>query len=92
MLVKRVFQGTNPDHVSYWREILRSSVEWSRVAMRMEPAMSSLAYPHLPPSHFMNAQGIRFILPILRSAEEGLLRGTRDRRRHLSLERRDRGP
>jgi hypothetical protein len=70
VLVANVFQGGNPDHVSYWREILRSCVEWSRVGMRMEPGnMSSLAFPHLPPSHFMNAQGIRFILPILRSAE-----------------------
>jgi hypothetical protein len=70
VLVKRVFQGTNPDHVSYWREILRSCVEWSRVAMRMEPGdMATLAHPQLSPSHFMNAQGIRFILPILRSAE-----------------------
>ena len=70
VLVKRVFQGTNPDHVSYWREILRSCVEWSRVAMRMEPGdIATLAQPQLPPSHFMNAQGIRFILPILRSAE-----------------------
>jgi hypothetical protein len=70
VLVKRVFQGTNPDHVSYWLEILRSCIEWSRVAMRMEPGdMATLAQPQLPPSHFMNAQGIRFILPILRSAE-----------------------
>jgi hypothetical protein len=71
VLVRNVFLGGNPDHVSYWHEILRSCVEWSRVAMRMEPGeMGTLAYPQLPPRHFMNAQGIRFILPILRSAED----------------------
>jgi hypothetical protein len=38
--------------------------------MRFEPAdMNAMAYPQLPPSHFMNALGIRFILPIHRSAE-----------------------
>ncbi len=69
-LVKQVFQSGNPDHVSYWREILRSCVEWSNAGMRFEPGnMNALAFPHLPPSHFMNAQGVRFLLPVLRSAE-----------------------
>ncbi|MGH8701960.1 MAG: hypothetical protein ACREVR_12415, partial [Burkholderiales bacterium] len=69
-LIKQVFQGGNPDHVSYWREIVRSCIEWSNAAMRFEPGeIDSLAFPHLPPSHFMNALGIRFILPIFRSAE-----------------------
>lgn len=69
-LIKQVFQGGNPDHVSYWREIVHSCIEWSSAAMRFEPGrIDSLAFPHLPPSHFMNAVGIRFILPVLRSAE-----------------------
>ena len=69
-LVRQVFQGANPDYVSYWREIVRSCIEWSGAAMRFEPGeIDELAFPHLPPSHFMNALGIRFILPIFRSAE-----------------------
>jgi hypothetical protein len=69
-LIKQVFQGANPDYVSYWREIVRSCIEWSGAAIRFEPGeIDELAFPHLPPSHFMNALGIRFILPIFRSAE-----------------------
>lgn len=69
-LIRWVFQGGNPGHVSYWREILRSCIDWSAAGMRFEPAdMNAMAYPQLPPSHFMNALGIRFILPIHRSAE-----------------------
>ena len=56
--------------MSYWREILHSCVDWSAAGMRFEPAaMDATAYPQLPPSHFMNAQGVRFILPVHRSAE-----------------------
>jgi hypothetical protein len=70
-LVRTVFQGGYASHLSYWREILRSCIDWSAAGMRFEPAdMNAMAYTHLPPSHFMNAQGIRFILPIHRSAED----------------------
>jgi hypothetical protein len=70
VLVRTVFQGGNASHVSYWREILRSCIDWSAAGMRFEPAdMNAMAYSHLPPSHFMNAQGIRFILPVHRAAE-----------------------
>ena len=69
-LTRTVFRGGGQAHVSYWREILRSCIDWSAAGMRFEPAeMNAMAYTHLPPSHFMNAQGIRFILPVHRSAE-----------------------
>ncbi|MBL8324041.1 MAG: hypothetical protein JNJ89_03685 [Rubrivivax sp.] len=70
VLTRTVFTGGGAAHVSYWREILRSCIDWSSAGMRFEPAdMRAMAYTHLPPSHFMNAQGIRFILPVHRSAE-----------------------
>lgn len=70
VLTRTVFAGGSAAHVSYWREILRSCIDWSSAGMRFEPAdMRAMAYPHLAPSHFMNAQGIRFILPLHRSAE-----------------------
>ncbi len=70
-LTQQVFQGSAPEHASYYREILHSCIEWGEAKMRFEPgALTSLPFPHLPPSHFMNAVGVRFTLPVLASAEE----------------------
>jgi hypothetical protein len=71
-LIQQVFRGGNPDHVSYYKEVVRSCIGWSNAAMRFEPNTntSSLPFPHLPPAHFMNALGIRFILPVLDTAED----------------------
>ena len=69
VLVKRVFQGTNPDDVSYWREILRSCIEWSRVAMRMEP-VTWHARPPPPAAIALHERAWHPVHPpILRSAE-----------------------
>ena len=71
-LTQQVFQGSPPEHASYYREILHSCIEWGEAKMRFEPGdLRRLPFPHLPPSHFMNAVGVRFTLPVLASAEDG---------------------
>lgn len=70
-LIRQVFVAGSPEHASYFREILHSCIEWGEAKMRFEPGdVSSLPFPHLPPSHFMNTPGVRFTLPVLASAEE----------------------
>jgi hypothetical protein len=70
-LAAEVFQGSAREHVSYYRGILHSCVEWSNASMQLEPGkVNTLPFPHLAPSHFMNAVGVRFTLPVLRAAED----------------------
>lgn len=70
-LIYQVFQGTPSRHYSYYKEIIRSSINWNTATMIFEanPA-TGLPYPEFGRAHFMNSSGIRFILPILRGAED----------------------
>jgi hypothetical protein len=70
-LAAQVFQGSAREHVSYYRGILHSCIEWSNARIQLEPGrVNTLPFPHLAPSHFMNAVGVRFTLPVLPTAED----------------------
>lgn len=70
-LIKRVFVGFPAQDLSYYKEIIRSCINWNNVTMQFDYNRSNnLPFAEYSRSHFMNAPGIRFILPIIRSAED----------------------
>ncbi|WP_439182719.1 hypothetical protein [Carboxylicivirga taeanensis] len=74
VLIQRVFQGQDPNHFSYYKEVIRSCINWSEAAIHFESNDSpGLPFPEYSRSHFMNATGVRFILPILRNAEDNFV-------------------
>ncbi|MFB9058040.1 hypothetical protein ACFFU9_14945 [Mariniflexile ostreae] len=73
-LIAQVFQGQEPEHFSYYKEILRTCIDWNASGMHFEANTTvGLPYPEYSRSHFMNCVGVRFILPILRSAEQNFI-------------------
>jgi hypothetical protein len=70
-LITNVFQGLNPGDYGYYQEIIRSSINWDNATMHFEANLApGLPYPEFSRSHFMNSSAIRFILPIIRGAED----------------------
>lgn len=70
-LIEKVFIGTPPQNLSYYKEIIRSCINWNNVAMHLDSNRSNnLPFAEYSRSHFMNAPGVRFILPIIGSAED----------------------
>jgi len=70
-LIAQVFQGISPNHYGYYKEIIYSSINWSNATIHFEAnSANNLPYPEFSRSHFMNSSGIRFILPIKRTAED----------------------
>lgn len=70
-LITQVFQGTPPEHYGYYKEIIRSAIDWNASTMHFEANLANgLPYPEFSRAHFMNSSAIRFILPIIRGAED----------------------
>ncbi|BDD05618.1 hypothetical protein [Aureibacter tunicatorum] len=69
-LISQVFQGENEEHYGYYKEIIRSSINWEEAAMHFETnTAKQVPFAEYGRMHFMNAEGIRFILPVIRGAE-----------------------
>ncbi len=70
-LIKRVFVGFPSAHLSYYKEIIRSCIDWNNVTMQFDTnRANNLPFAEYSRSHFMNSPGIRFILPVIRTAED----------------------
>jgi hypothetical protein len=69
-LIKRVCMPLDGPNVSYYKEIIARCLDWTRAKIAFEPGrMDALAYPDYPADHFVNSPGVRFFLPIIRTAE-----------------------
>lgn len=70
-LIKNVFVSFTEQHLSFYKEIIRSCINWNDVTMHFDNNRSNnIPFAEYRRSHFMNAPGIRFILPIIKSAED----------------------
>ncbi|MES9856505.1 MAG: hypothetical protein ABW166_07885 [Sedimenticola sp.] len=70
-LIQRMFPS---DTWSYQRELVKSTLDWSRVQLVLEPAQmrpARLKFIALPPDHILNAEAVRLMLPIRKEAEKG---------------------
>ncbi len=73
-LIHRVFQGQDSEYYSYYKEIIRTCIDWDSSGMHFEANNTvGLPYPEYSRSHFMNCVGIRFILPISKNAEQNFV-------------------
>lgn len=73
-LINQVFQGQDPEYYSYYKEIIRTCIDWNSTGMHFEANNTvGLPYPEYSRSHFMNCIGVRFILPILPNAEQNFI-------------------
>jgi hypothetical protein len=69
-LMKRVCLPLFATSVSYYKEIIARCIDWTRVKIELEPGrMGDLAFPGYPADHFVNSRGVRFFLPVIRTAE-----------------------
>lgn len=74
-LVRQVFADESPEHQTYFQEVVRSGIDWSKAAIRFEHARpAAMPYPEYPTDHFMNTPGVRFTLPIHRASEDAFFR------------------
>lgn len=79
VLIQRIFQTTDAEHRSYYKEVIRSSIDWEKAAIRFEHAevavMGNIEYPT---DHFLNSPAVRFTLPILRRSEDAFFQALAD--------------
>lgn len=70
-LIRRVFVDSAPEEISYFEELISRCINWDESVITFESQrMDQLPFRHLAPDHFMNCPGIRFFLPIYKSAEK----------------------
>jgi hypothetical protein len=69
-LMKRVCMPLLSPHVSYYKEIIARCIDWTQAKIELEPGrMDDLEFPDYPADHFVNSPGVRFFLPVIRTAE-----------------------
>lgn len=74
-LIRRVFSSHSSEKQSYFKEVLRSCIDWTTASMQpTHGSPAGIPYPEYPTDHFMNTPGVRFTLPVHRQSEEALFK------------------
>jgi hypothetical protein len=69
-LMRRVCMSLSRPQASYYKEIIRRCLDWTGAKIEFEPGrMDDLEFPDYPSDHFVNSPGVRFFLPVIRTAE-----------------------
>jgi hypothetical protein len=72
-LIRTVCQTALAPHLSYYKEIIAGTINWTSAKIEFESApLDALAFPDFPPDHFTNSLAVRFFLPVIRTAEDTL--------------------
>jgi hypothetical protein len=70
-LMRQVCAPSVAQHISYYKEIISRTFDWTNVKVEFEPApLDTLAFPDFEADHFVNTLWVRVFLPIVR-ADEG---------------------
>ncbi len=74
-LVRRVFSDDSSENQSYYKEILRSCIDWTTAAMQpTHGSPAGIPYPEYPTDHFMNTPSVRFTLPVNSQSEDAFFK------------------
>ena len=71
-LMKNMYTGISGDqNWSYYHGVIKSCIDWDKVTYEVEPAsVNALLERGKSPYHFLNADAVRFFLPIHEHSEE----------------------